>query len=49
MENKSVDLKHEREGWGGGGLGRPVGLEQPEMESDSSEIKEGSEGCRCDS
>lgn len=53
MENKSVDLEHERqEGVGVGcedDLGRPVGLKHQEMKSDSSEIKEGRGGCCCDS
>lgn len=53
MENKSVDLEHERqEGVRAGcedDLGRPVGLKHQEMKSDSSEIKEGRGGCCCDS
>lgn len=43
MENKSVDLEHERqEGVRAGcedDLGRPVGLKHQEMKSDSSEIR----------
>lgn len=39
MENKRVDLKHERQGR----RGATVGLKHPKMESDSSQIKEASE------
>lgn len=45
MENKSVDLTHERRGSAVGG----GGADPSEMESDSSEIKEGRGGCCCDS
>lgn len=54
-QNKSVDLNmkgKEREGEEEveeeNNLGRPFGLKHPEMESDSSQIKEGSGSCRCD-